>query len=123
MTEDRMALIEAIQKADDGNFQQLAETVLQIIMDADVEALIGATAGMNARMVGSPIVRLSPDGRWRRGSVDSTCASRSCARDHTFPAFWSRAGRWRRLWCRSSRKPGSAGYRPALMPARKAMLT
>ena len=43
MTEDRMALIEAIQKADDGNFlRALAETVLQIIMDADVEALVGA---------------------------------------------------------------------------------
>ena len=43
MTDDRMALIEAIQKADDGNFlRALAETVLQIIMDADVEALIGA---------------------------------------------------------------------------------
>ena len=39
MTEDRMALIEAIQKADDGNFlRPLAATVLQIIMDADVEA-------------------------------------------------------------------------------------
>ena len=43
MTEDRMALIEAIQKANDGNFlRALAETVLQIIMDADVEALTGA---------------------------------------------------------------------------------
>jgi putative transposase len=43
MTEDRMALIEAIQKADDGNFlRPLAATVLQIIMDADVEALVGA---------------------------------------------------------------------------------
>lgn len=43
MTDDRMALIEAIQKADDGNFlRALAETVLQIIMDTDVEALIGA---------------------------------------------------------------------------------
>ena len=43
MTEDRMALTEAIQKADDGNFlRPLAATVLQIIMDADVEALVGA---------------------------------------------------------------------------------
>jgi hypothetical protein len=43
MTDDRMALIEAIQKADEGNFlRAVAETVLQIIMDADVEALIGA---------------------------------------------------------------------------------
>lgn len=40
-----MALIEAMQKADDGNFPRaLAETVLQIIMDADIEALIRAGA-------------------------------------------------------------------------------
>ena len=39
MTDDRMALIEALQKADDGNFlRSLAETVLQILMEADVEA-------------------------------------------------------------------------------------
>src|SRR5689334_20431637 len=43
MTEDRMALIEALQKADDGNFlRSLAETVLQILMEADVEGVIGA---------------------------------------------------------------------------------
>ena len=43
MTEERMALNEAIQKADDGNFlRALAKTVLQIIMDADVEMLPGA---------------------------------------------------------------------------------
>ena len=37
MTDDRMALMEALQKADDGNFQRnLAETVLQILMEADV---------------------------------------------------------------------------------------
>ncbi len=44
MTDDRMALIEAMQKVDDGNFlRSLAEAVLQIIMDADVEGLIGAS--------------------------------------------------------------------------------
>ena len=43
MTDDRMALIEALQKADDGNFlRSLAETVLQILMEADVEGMIGA---------------------------------------------------------------------------------
>jgi len=43
MTDDRVALIEALQKADDGNFlRSLAETVLQILMEADVEGLIGA---------------------------------------------------------------------------------
>jgi transposase-like protein len=43
MTDDRMALMEALQKADDGNFlRALAETVLQILMEADVEGMIGA---------------------------------------------------------------------------------
>jgi putative transposase len=43
MTDDRMALMEALQKADDGNFlRALAETVLQILMEADVEGVIGA---------------------------------------------------------------------------------
>jgi putative transposase len=43
MTDDRMALLEALQKADDGNFlRALAETVLQILMEADVDGVIGA---------------------------------------------------------------------------------
>ena len=43
MTDDRMALMEALQKADDGNFlRSFAETVLQVLMEADVEGLIGA---------------------------------------------------------------------------------
>src|SRR4028118_302164 len=43
MTDDRLALLEALQKADDGNFlRSLAETVLQILMEADVEGMIGA---------------------------------------------------------------------------------
>jgi putative transposase len=43
MTDDRMALLEALQKADDGNFlRALAETVLQILMEADVEGVIEA---------------------------------------------------------------------------------
>ena len=43
MTGDRMALMEALQKADDGNFpRSLAETVPQILMEADVEGMIGA---------------------------------------------------------------------------------
>ncbi len=46
MTDDRMALIEAFQKADDGNFlRSLAETVLQILMEADVEGLIELRRG------------------------------------------------------------------------------
>ncbi len=43
MTDDRMALLDALQKADDGNFlRALAETVLQILREADVDGVIGA---------------------------------------------------------------------------------
>ena len=43
MTEDTMALFEAIKKADGGDFlRTLSEAVLQLIMEADVDGLIGA---------------------------------------------------------------------------------
>ena len=43
MTEDRMAQNELMQKAGDGDFlRSVAETVLQMLMEADVEGLIGA---------------------------------------------------------------------------------
>jgi hypothetical protein len=52
MTEDRMALIEAIQKADDGNFlRALAETVLQIIR-TPMSKHWSVPAGTNARTGG-----------------------------------------------------------------------
>lgn len=43
MTDDRMALVELLQKSGDGDFlRAVAEAVLQILMEADVEGLIGA---------------------------------------------------------------------------------
>jgi len=43
MTEERMALVELLQKSGDGDFlRAVAEAVLQILMEADVEGLIGA---------------------------------------------------------------------------------
>src|SRR5215213_3240218 len=43
MTEDRMALVELLQKSGDPDFlRSVAEGVLQILMEADVEGLIGA---------------------------------------------------------------------------------
>jgi hypothetical protein len=43
MTDDRMALTELLQKSGDGDFlRSVAEAVLQILMEADVEGLIGA---------------------------------------------------------------------------------
>ena len=49
MTDNRMVLIEALQKADDSNFlKTFAETVLQLIMQVDVEDLIRAGAAQPA---------------------------------------------------------------------------
>src|SRR4051795_3881460 len=43
MTEDRMPLADLLAKAGDGDFlRSVAETVLQMLMEADVEGLIGA---------------------------------------------------------------------------------
>ena len=43
MTEERMALVELLQKSGDSDFlRSVAEAVLQILMEADVEGLIGA---------------------------------------------------------------------------------
>ena len=43
MTDERMALIDLLQKSEDGDFlRSVAEVVLQLLMEADVEGLIGA---------------------------------------------------------------------------------
>ncbi len=67
MTDDRMALMEALQKADDGNFlRRLAETVLQILMEADVEGPIGA----------GRYERSGERSTWRNGYRDRTLDTR-----------------------------------------------
>ena len=51
MTDERMALVELLQKSGDGDFlRAVAEAVLQILMEADVEGLIGA--GRHERSAG-----------------------------------------------------------------------
>ena len=43
MTEDRLPLAELLQKAGDGDFlRTVAEAVLQVLMESDVEGLVGA---------------------------------------------------------------------------------
>ncbi len=67
MTDDRMALLEALQKADDGNFlRPLAETVLQILMEADVEGMVGA----------GRYERSGERSTWRNGYRDRTLDTR-----------------------------------------------
>ncbi len=67
MTEDRLPLAELLQKAGDGDFlRAVAEAVLQLLMETDVEGLIGA--GRHER---------SPDRlNWRNGYRDRTLDTR-----------------------------------------------
>ena len=67
MTEERLPLAELLQKAGDADFQRaVAEAVLQLLMEADVEGLVGA--GRHER---SP-ERLN----WRNGYRDRTLDTR-----------------------------------------------
>jgi putative transposase len=67
MTEDRMALVELLQKSGEGDFlRAVAEAVLQMLMEADAEGLIGA--GRHER---SP-ERLN----WRNGYRERTLDTR-----------------------------------------------
>jgi transposase-like protein len=97
MTEERMALAELLQKSGDGDFlRTVAEAVLQILMEADVEGLIGA--GRHGR-TGD---RLNYRNGYRdlastRGWVRSSCAFPSCAKGRTSRRFWSRVRPPRRV--------------------------
>jgi putative transposase len=89
MTEDRLPLNELLQKAGDGDFlRAVAESVLQLLMEADVEGLIGA--GRHERAAD----RLN----WRNGYRDRTLdrglarsisRSRSCGPAATSRRSWS----------------------------------
>jgi putative transposase len=70
MTEERMALVELLQKAGEGDFlRAVAEAVLQILMEADVEGLVGA-----ARHERSPD-RLNYRNGYRDRSLDTRLGS------------------------------------------------
>ena len=86
MTDDRMALMEASQKADDGNFlRNLAETVLQILMEADVEGMIGP-AGTSAAAKRTPASWFNPsDGSSSAPSDGSASTDASLASSSASP--------------------------------------
>jgi hypothetical protein len=70
MTDDRMALVDLLQKSGDGDFlRAVAEAVLQILMEADVEGLIGA--GRHERSAD----RLNYRNGYRERSLDTRLGS------------------------------------------------
>ena len=83
MTEERLVLAELLEKAGDGDFlRAVAEAVLQLLMESDVEGLIGA----------GRYERSGERSTWRNGyatarsipaSVHCSCASRNCGRGAT----------------------------------------
>jgi len=70
MTDDRMALVDLLQKSGDGDFlRAVAEAVLQILMETDVEGLIGA--GRHERSAD----RLNYRNGYRERSLDTRLGS------------------------------------------------
>ncbi len=66
MTEDRLPLIELMQKAGEADFlRAVAESVLQILMEADVEGLVGA-GRTSAPPIASPGAMGIASARWTR---------------------------------------------------------
>ena len=67
MTEERLPLAELLQKAGDGDFlRTVAEAVLQLLMEADVEGQIGA----------GRYERTGERATWRNGYRDRTLDTR-----------------------------------------------
>ena len=80
MTDDRMALVDLLQKSGDGDFlRAVAEAVLQILMAADVEGLIGA--GRHERSAD----RLNYRNGYREPSSTPASARSSCGSGQAAP--------------------------------------
>ena len=95
MADERLPLSELLEKAGEGDFlRAVAEAVLQLLMEADVEGLIGA--GRYERngermtcVMATATARSTPD--WDRFS----CGYRSCGKAVTSRRSW-RPERYRR---------------------------
>lgn len=98
MTEENITLAELLQKSGEGDFlRTVAEAVLQLLMEADVEGLIGA-GGTSALPSGSLTATAIATAGSIRGWARSNSESRSCARARTSRPSWSHAGPARRRW-------------------------
>jgi len=68
MTDDRLPLAELLAKSGDPDFLcAVAESVLQLIMEADVDGVIGAGRDLGAALSGRPGAAATATAPWRRG--------------------------------------------------------
>src|SRR3954449_4756263 len=96
MTDDRMALVELIEKrADTDLVREMLAFAAARLMDLEVETLTGAPAGLRSPS-GSITETAIASGPGTRGRAGSTSPSPSCARAPTFRLSSSRAARPRR---------------------------
>ena len=101
MTDDRLALAELLEKAGAGDFlRSVAEAVLQMLMEADVEGLVGAgpdeRSGERINLAQRPP---RPCARHAAG-IFRSCAFRSCVRGATSRRSSRRGRSRRRRWSR-----------------------
>ena len=95
MTDEMMSLQALLEKSSDTDLlREMIGFAAQRLMELEIEGRTGA-ATANAASIGSPSAMGIAIAIGRRAPGRSSCASRSCARAATFPAFWSRA-EWRR---------------------------
>jgi hypothetical protein len=105
MTEERMALIELVEKQADGDLvREMLAFAADRIMEMEVELRTGASKGARAPARGAAqriprAVDVYVDGT--PGRAGSRWKSRSCARAATFRVFSSPGARPRRRWWRS----------------------
>jgi hypothetical protein len=100
MTDDRLPLAELMAKTGDGDFlRTIAESVLQIIMEADVDGW-SVLAAMNDPATGQPGAMATATAASIPGSARSTSRSPSCGLALTFRAFWNRGRPLRKRWSR-----------------------
>ena len=100
MTEDRLPLAELLAKAGDGDFlRSVAEAVVQLPMETDVEGLIGA--GRHERSGDRTTYRNGyRDRTWTRAWAACSSASPGSAKAATSLPSSSPARRRRRPWSR-----------------------
>jgi transposase-like protein len=92
MTEERLLLAALLEKAGDGDFlRAVAEAMLQLLMESDVEGLIGAGRSGERTTYRNGYRDRTLD----TGSARCSCASRSCGRAATSRRF-SKSARARR---------------------------
>ncbi len=103
MTDDRLPLAELLAKAGDGDFlRSVAEAVVQLLMETDVEGLIGA--GRHERTGERTTYR---NGYRDRSLSSASFPTKRRSSASSGPCCWSRttSGRPRTATCRPSRWP------------------